>query len=301
MSWQIIARAGVGTMNQAWGDEKETKTRPMPQLGGSEKAESFLKSLLKMDEQLPMRETADLTPVQKEIQQMLSGILSKTDQAGDLASGEYRSILEDEYDPRTSPYYEGFRQEAERLQKEGVTSLRQRSELGGMLGSSNAAVSEGSFVSQSNSAILKELGRLLETERGRKLLAAEGIQGAESQRIGNVAAVGGLAEAERNVEQQRNDALYNQVMQQILFPYQYKTGIANTLLNYKPEWETYGGGPSDWTLFSEGFNSGMGPSMTGGMGGGGNQQQGGGGTTVNVSGSSSQNPQATYGAPQGYY
>lgn len=232
-----------------------TKIELGPQSEASKAGQAYLTKLIGTAPNVALQGTAGLTPVQMAIQQSLSGLLAKSGQAGDLASKEYSSILEGDYDPRTSPYYEGLRQEAERLKKEGVTGLRQRAELGGMLGSSTGAVAEGSFVSEANSALLKELGRLMETERGRKLLAAEGIQGAEAQRLGNIAAVGGIADIERDIEQQRADALYEQAMQQMLFPYQYQANIANSLLGYSPETVITGGGLSDFGYMTQSMGS----------------------------------------------
>ena len=217
----------------------------IPQSDASKTGQAYLQNLLATMPNVPTQGVAGLTPIQLMIQKMLPGYLNQVNQAGDLASKEYSDILSDKYDPRTSPYYEGLRQEAERLQTEGVTSLRQRAELGGMVNSSNAAVSEGSFINQSNSALLTELGRLMETERGRKMLAAEGIQGAESKRLGNVAAVGGIAEEARSIEQQRADALYSQALMQMLFPYKYQAKLANSLLNYKQDYAVTGGGMTD--------------------------------------------------------
>jgi len=251
---------------------EDTKIKLAPQTKASKTGQAYLTDILGQSPDTPLQDTAGLTPVQLAIQQGLPGQLEKAGEAGDLASKEYSSILSDDYDPRTSPFYEGLRQEAERLKAEGVTSLRQRAELGGMLGSSGAAVAEGSFVKQSNSAMLQELGRLMETERGRKLLAAEGIQGAEAQRLSNIAAVGGIAETERDIEQQRADALYNQAIQQMLFPYQYQANIANSMLNYSPETVVTGGGLSDFGYVSQSLGSAVKSyyeSKSGGGGGGG--------------------------------
>jgi len=247
----------------------------IPRTEGSLQGEAYLKSLLSSGTpNIPTQGTAGLTPVQLLIQQQLSALLGKTTEAGNLATGEYSKILGDDYDPRTSPYYEGLRQESERLKKEGVTGIRQRSELGGMLNSSSAAVAEGDFISQSNSALLQELGKMLETERGRKLLAASGIQNAQSQEIGNVAAVGGIAEQARMIEQQQADALYNQIMQTILFPYAYQSQLATSLMNYSPDYAVTGGGMTDLGAglsilapIAGGFIGGGLGSMTGGGGG----------------------------------
>lgn len=231
----IIGAAGSlgGGMMAQGGD---TKIEQIPRTAGSLAGEDFLRRLLSGTPDMPTQRTAGMTPVQMLIQRLLPGLLGKTGEAGDLASGEYRKTLEGDYDPRTSPYYEGLRQEAERLKKEGVTGLRQRAELGGMLTSSSAGDVEAGFVKQSDSALLQELGKLLETERGRKLLAAEGIQNVESRRLGNVAAVGGIAETARNIEQQRADALYNQALMTTMFPYTYQAGIGEALMTYSPDY-----------------------------------------------------------------
>jgi hypothetical protein len=266
---------------------EDPKLEIIPQTKASKTGQDYLRTLLKTQPTVPTQGIAELTPLQQMIQQMLPGYLDKVNQAGDLASGEYSDILSGEYDPRTSPYYEGLRQEAERLQAEGVTGLRQRAELGGMMKGSNAAVAEGSFINQSNSALLTELGRLLETERGRKLLAAEGIQGAESQRLRNVAAVGGIAEEARSIEQQRADALYNQALMQMLFPYQYQANIANSLLNYKQDYAVTGGGMTDL-----GFGLSTAAQAAGAFIGAGGLTKGAGGA-----GNTFTNPMAVYGAP----
>jgi len=248
---------------------EDPKLEIIPQSKASKTGQAYLQELLGTTPNVPTHGVAELTPIQMLIQKMLPGYLDKVNQAGDLASGEYSDILSDKYDPRTSPYYEGLRQEAERLQTEGVTGLRQRAELGGMAKSSNAAVSEGSFINQSNSALLTELGRLMETERGRKLLAAEGIQGAEAKRLGNVAAVGGIAEEARSIEQQRADALYNQALMQMMFPYQYQANIANSLLNYKPDYAVTGGGMTDLGFGTAVFGPALAKAAGGAAGGAG--------------------------------
>lgn len=224
---------------------EEKKAKPLPRTAGSLAGEKFLTEQIGETPDAPLRETAGLTPVQLAIQQSLPGLLSRTGESGELATEEFRRTLTDEYDPRTSPYYEGLRQEAERLKTAGTTQLRRRAELGGNLSASLAGSQEASFIAESDSALLKELGRLLETDRGRKLLAAEGIQGAEARNIANVAAVGGIAEVERNIEQQRSDALYSQALQMFMLPFQQQAQIASQLMNFKQDFIVTGGGMTD--------------------------------------------------------
>jgi hypothetical protein len=175
----------------------------------------------------------------------LPGILEGTKKSAELAKGEMTKTLEGGYDPLTSPYYRGLREEAEREQRKGVTDIRQGAELGGMLKSTPRLGAEGTFLAASKSNLLKQLGLLYETERGRKSQAARDIQGVEGQQISDVAAIGGVAEAERAVEEQRNQALYAAAIQQIMFPYQTMSNIASALLNVKNQGVVTGGGMTD--------------------------------------------------------
>jgi len=227
---------------------------------------------------IPQQGVAELTPMQQLIQSQLGPMLDTINQSGREATDYYSDVLGGDYDPRTSPYYEGLRQESERLQGQGVTSLRQRAELGGMLQSSNAAGVEGQFVNQSNAAFLKELGGLYETERNRQGQAAEGIQRAGAQQVQNVAAVGGIADQQRVIEQAQQDALYQQLITQILFPYEHQAEWAAALMGMPGGVQVTGGGFTDLSqgLILGGVVAGsvLNPSggaaaMTGGGGGGG--------------------------------
>lgn len=231
---------------------------------------------------IPQQGVAELTPMQQLIQSQLPALLGNINQTGQQATDYYSDVLGGDYDPRTSPYYEGLRQESERLKGQGVTSLRQRAELGGMLQSSNAAGVEGQFVNQSNAAFLKELGGLYETERNRQGQAAQGIQQAGTQQVQNVAAVGGIADQQRVIEQAQQDALYQQLIMQILFPYQYQAQLAQALMGMPGGVQVTGGGMTD---LSQGLI--LGGTVAGAVlnpSGGAEAMTGGGGTASQLSG-----------------
>jgi hypothetical protein len=259
-----VKRIGVDKMGLF---TEDTKIKPIPRTEGSKEGEAYLQQLIGQSINAPLQGTAGLTPVQMAIQQTLPLLLSRINQSGELATDEYKKTLSGDYDPRTSPYYEGLRQEADRLKTAGTTQLRQRAELGGMLQSTPAIAQEANFVNQADSLLLKELGRLTESERGRKMLAAEGVQGAESRNLANVAAVGGIAEAARSIEQQQADALYNQALMAILAPYQYQANIANSLMNYKQDYYVAGGGLSDLGFLAQTGAQVGGMALGGYMGG----------------------------------
>lgn len=226
---------------------------------------------------IPTQEIAGLTPIQKLIQDQLAGTLKSTGESTALAKGEMTKTLTDQYDPRTSDLYRGLREESERLKTEGLTDVRQRAELGGMLQSTPAVAAEQSLINIADSNLLQQLGLLTEKERDRKVDAARDIQGVDAAGISNVAAIGGVADQQRAVEQARNDALYNAAIQQVLFPYTNMSNIASSLLNVQDQAFMTGGGMTDL-----GFGLATGASALGAYAGAGGFS-GTSGTPTNVS------------------
>ena len=237
---------------------KSEKVKMAPQTTESKIGSQKIQSLLGQTPNLPTQDIAGLSSMEQLIQKYLPQYFANINAGGDLAQGEYTKILTDQYNPADSPYYEGLRGEAARLKAKGITSLRQRANLGGMLDSTNAIGQEGDFANQSDSSLLHVLGQLFENERGRKLNAAQGIQTSQSQNLSNVAAVGQMAGAEREIEQARNNALYQQAIETILFPYKYQASLANALLNYSPGMIATGGGANDLGMLLGGISSGVG-------------------------------------------
>jgi hypothetical protein len=204
---------------------------------------------------IPTAGTANLTPIQQLIMQRLGPLLQNIQEGGQLAGDQYRKTLAGEYDPRTSPYYESLRGEADYLKRKGTTALRREHELGGTLMDTNAMGLRGDFINRADSALMQELGRLFESERDRQERAAVGIQNVGAQQAGSMAAVGGIAETERSIEQQQADALYQQAIQQIMFPYQYQSQVASMLMNYSPDVLITGGGLSDFGYAAQSIGS----------------------------------------------
>lgn len=234
-----------------WRDDPKAKF--LPRTGESFVGSDFLQRQLQGTPDMPTAGVADLTPIQQLIVQKLGPLLQNIQEGGQLASDQYRRTLEGGYDPRTSPYYEALRGEADYLKRKGTTALRREHELGGTLMDTNAMGVRGDFINRADSALMQELGRLFEGERSRQERAALGIQDVGARQAQSMAAVGGIAETERSIEQQRANALYQQALSQILFPYQYQTNIANALMNYSPGTYIQPGGLSE-----RGYWSGMG-------------------------------------------
>lgn len=190
----------------------------------------YLKNLLTQGTpDIPVQQIADLTPIQQLIMTKLPEMLEGSDASTLLAKAELEKTLTGDYDPRTGDFYKGLRQEADILGQEGMTEIAQKANLGGMFSSTPRVGAQAKFLANTKNNLLQQLGLLYENERSRRMDAAKNIQNVDAAQISNVAAVGGLADTERQVEQARSDALYNAAMQQITFPYTYMSDLAKAL------------------------------------------------------------------------
>ena len=67
----------------------------------------------------------------------------------------------------------------------------------------------------------------------------------DQNRIAGILASQDAAGLERELEQQRNTAVYNALLQELLFPYEQALNIATALLGHSPTMVTTGGGLTD--------------------------------------------------------
>lgn len=234
---------------------EDTKIELASRTKGSLAGEEYLRKLLVDAGIMPKAGVAEMTPIQSLVQEELGPLLQNIQEGGRLAGEQYRKTLAGDYDPRTSPYYEGLRGEAEYLKRKGTTALRREHELGGTLMDTNAMGVRGEFINRADSALLQELGRLYESERDRTERAAQGIQDVGVRQAGSMAAVGGIAETQRSIEQQRRDALYEQAKLQLLMKYKWQSDIASMLMNYSPDVVITGGGLSDFGYAAQSIGS----------------------------------------------
>lgn len=91
-----------------------------------------------------------------------------SEEAIGLGMKKIKDILGGEYNPLTSPYYKGLKEEAAGFKSEGISDIRQRSQLGGMLYSEPAMGIESEFTGQIGTGLTKELGRLYESDINRQ-------------------------------------------------------------------------------------------------------------------------------------
>ena len=225
---------------------KDEKLKIVPRTEESTTGGKYLMDTLNQGTpNIPVREVADLSPIQQLIQEQLGSMFTNAGESSALARKTYTDILNSDVDPAQSKEYQGFRSEAEWLKKKGITDVKHSANRSGMYGSSPQFAGEGAVAQAYDSSILQMLGQLENEERDRKERAAGNIQNLDSQNISNAAAIGGIAETGRQVEQMKNDALYVAALDQAMFPYTTMSNIASALLNVNNQAFMTGGGLND--------------------------------------------------------
>ncbi len=201
----------------------------LPQTDMQKKARQLEFDLMNERPEYPVQQTAGLTPLQQQVQQYTQDSLSGQNDLYNLASGVYKDYLSNDYDPATGNYWKGYRAVAESQKANALKANRQRSNAGGMLQSTPGSQIEATTRQNYDNSELQMLGQLQENELNRRLSAAGTAQNVESQNLNNLASANNIGNAQRQVEQAQNDAIYNAAMQTLLHPYQYSAQLAQAI------------------------------------------------------------------------
>jgi len=194
-------------------------------------ARSWLMDNLTKDLQFPTQQIAELTPFQQELQSYLQQSMPGMQENYQLSQQHMQDTLQGGYDPQDSPYWKGYRQQANQMKADAQTDVRQRSQLGGMLNSSPAANVEADSNRQYDSMMLQQLGQLYENERNKMYNAAQTSSQVDSQHTQNLAQATQLGNLPRDIEQQQNDAIYEAALNELLAPYTYQYKLAQPILD----------------------------------------------------------------------
>ncbi len=214
---------------------KKEETKLVPRTKESKAGGSWLMDFMKRwESDYPQLQVAGLTGLQGQGQKQLGGYLRKGTEGYNLAMGQTRKTLAGGYDPRTSDFYKGFRQEAETVRGKSNEAIRRRAQAGGMLQSSPYANIEAQSNRELDSFMLRKLGEMYETERGRQDTAANRAGNLGQQQFGNLLAGQSMAARPQTIEQMRNLAIYDEQIKELLHSYTYQTNIAMGMMGYKP-------------------------------------------------------------------
>ena len=189
------------------------------------------------------------------IQQMMS---DKMPEAYELGMSKIKSILGGEYNPLTSPYYKGLKEEAGRIEEKGISDIRQRSQLGGMLYSEPAAGFEAEFSGILGTGLTKELGRLYESDVNRQASMVPQLLGYSGQELNKqgmalsgISGMAGLAGKGGDIARQQEMLNWGVETNQAMFPWTHQAPILQGLADYG-NWyqptQTYQPGLLDYVL-----------------------------------------------------
>ena len=236
--------------------KKKTKFELIPDAPGQGEARDYLEGLYQADISHPERQIADLTGTEQDIQSQLANWLTASSENFDTATGYYKDVLEGGYDPETSRYYQGIRNQLDRGKEEGQAGVRRTAQKAGSSRSTPFLGVEASVGQKFEDAKNVTLGGLLQDERRFKAGSAGALTAAGSQRVRDIGAAGEVAERPREIEQARFDAAYQKILQDLLAPYTYQADIATQILN-EPRFQGVqtGGGQKDWVTDTQGIGA----------------------------------------------
>jgi len=239
---------------------------PEPELLTTEYTEPSMTALQNLATTTPALPTVSLPGISGTEQQLLSQGMSliqklmsgEMPEAFALGMEKIKSILGGEYNPLTSPYYQGLKEEAARFEEKGISDIRQRSQLGGMLYSEPAMGAEAEFKGILGTGLTKELGSLYEADVNRQagmipqLLSYAGLEaGMPGQALAGISALSPLAGKGGDIARQQEMLNWGVGTQQAMFPYQYQAPIWESLANWgtwsQPE-QIYKPGILDYVL-----------------------------------------------------
>ena len=239
---------------------------PEPELLTTEYTEPAMTALQNLATTTPNLPTVSLPGISGTEQSLLNQGMSlikeltsgEMPEAFKIGMNKIKNILGGEYNPLTSPYYKGLKEEAARFEQKGVSDIRQRSQLGGMLYSEPAMGAEAEFKGVLGTGLTKELGRLYESDVGRQagmipqLLGYAGLeQGRKGAALSGIGALSPLAGKGGDIARQQAMLNWGVGTQQAMFPWQYQAPIQQYLADwgtfYTPE-QTYKPGLLDYAL-----------------------------------------------------
>lgn len=229
--------SGIGLSEEdIFGTDATAGFEQIPQTPEQIEALAFLKNLIGAAPTFPTQQVAGLTDLEKFSQEQLGAFAQKAQpQVLTDALKSLSNILGAAPDVRETPGYQAFLQESERLRGLGQGEIARQGQARTGAFSLPTARQSSEFDEATNRNILAELGRRQLQQQQTQLQAipqAANLASAQTafplQQFGAVQQFGGLP---RNIQQQQQDAVFNQQLQTILFPFNYQKDIAGALLN----------------------------------------------------------------------
>ncbi|MGD8787024.1 MAG: hypothetical protein PVJ60_06340 [Phycisphaerales bacterium] len=231
-------------------DLTDTKLKDLTK-GKRQRAREFMYQLLPQEAEFPVKEIVGLSEAEQTGQELLNKYLATGTPAGtQTAINELTKTVEGGYDPVTSLAYKGYRDQSKLEEQNAINELKRRLQLVGHGGFSTPALNaEGQTRRGYSADRMSFLGQLYDQERNRQTAAAVPLatlsDTAGELPLRQTAAAAAYGGAERTIEQQREDALYESLVQELLFPYIYQMPVAQSLLAEQRIFPESGGSDTD--------------------------------------------------------
>lgn len=211
-------------------NDSEFEFEKIPSTPEQDQARSYLMNLMGNDIQFPTEGVAELTGTEQQIQAQLPSYLNQIASDFDTTRGYYNDVLSGDYDPRTSDYYAGYRQEQDMAKRDALLDVARLGQMAGMSRSTPVVGVQARTGTQYDTQKLQQLGALYENERTRMGNAASGLSNLGSQQLDQVSQVEQLAAVQRQQEQMKLSAMYQAALQTLLAPYKFNAQIAGSIL-----------------------------------------------------------------------
>lgn len=203
--------------------------------------------LQQISQNIPLQQIAGMGVHEKTTQDLLGKFLGTSATQGEAfqaGMGELKKTLGGEfYDPRTSDFWQGYRDVSKMEQEEGVADIRRRGQLGGGLYATPGQRTEADYIKGMGATRTKMLGGLYEKERDRKTSAVSQALGyagfEEAGKTSRLALGSTIGAIPRGIEDRRSGAAYTQQMGQMKAKnLQYGAEHAQALGQEQSDWAT---------------------------------------------------------------
>jgi hypothetical protein len=264
----------------------KAKAKLNPRTKESKFGGSFLMNDLNwgLNPNLPTRQIEGMTGREQDIQGNIYDQAMDGGRGYNLAMDHAQKTLQGGYDPRTSDYYKGYKNEVNSLRDDSNQRMGRQAQIGGMTGSTPSQGVGAENNRRYDDMIMREIGMLYDRERGRQDQAAGAASQLDQQKMNQQMQADQAMVKERVIQQMQQDEIYKRAYQQLMFQYDVLAPMAQGMMNYSPGTYMQPGGPSDWDI-----GMGVTTDVMGVMSGAQALKKGGSNTSTNSSGGGNPN------------
>lgn len=193
----------------------------------------------------PVMQVPGMTDTEKTLQGRISTLASGDTEGYRLAMDYAKDQLAGYENPANNPYYQGIKAESLALDAQNNANVRRQAQLAGQGRSTASGAVQGQNTTATNRYLTTILGQLAEQDKDRRANAANLAGSLGNQEVQNMGQLSALAAIPRNIETVQNQAIYEALMREMLFPYQEQLAVTSAINGLQPTYVQTGGGMTD--------------------------------------------------------